>query len=139
MARLISPRWWAGLGAGIVAVGLAAAQAPAPDGLYAKAQSARGRMAFAEHCAACHGADLGGGAAPTLTGPFWATWRGRSLGELLGLMKGSMPADAPGSLDDGTYADILAFMLETGGYPAGPTDLPASPEALDTRKIGPKP
>ncbi len=111
----------------------------APTASYTVAQSTRGKTAYVANCARCHGANMGGGAAPTLTGAFWNSWKGRSLGELMGLVQGSMPADAPASLDDEAYADILAYMMSKGGYPAGPKALPASPKALETAKIGARP
>ncbi|WP_336959711.1 cytochrome c [Sphingobium aquiterrae] len=110
-----------------------------PTVSHSAAQSARGEIGYAAHCARCHGAAMGGGGAPTLTGAFWSTWKGRSLGELLGLIQGSMPADEPASLDDKAYADILAYMMEKGGYPAGASELPASPKALETVQIGAQP
>lgn len=105
---------------------------------YTAAQAERGRIAYAEHCASCHGPTMGGGAAPTLTGAFWSSWNGRTLGELFTLTRNSMPADAPASLADGDYADLLAYMLQKGGYPAGGAALPASAESLAARKIEPQ-
>jgi len=102
---------------------------------YTKAQAERGRIAYVEHCANCHGATLGGGAAPTLTGAFWSSWNGRTLGEMFTLTRNSMPADAPASLSDQDYADILAYMLQKGGYPSGTAALPASAASLASRKI----
>ncbi len=34
-----------------------------------------------------------------------------------------MPADAPKSLKDEEYADIIAFLLSKNGYPAGQAEL----------------
>ncbi len=41
-----------------------------------------------------------------------------------------MPLHAPGGLSPETYADILAYMLEVNGMPAGKRDLPTDPAAL---------
>lgn len=117
---------------------LAASPVDTNAGIYAAAQSARGATVYATHCAACHGATLGGGAAPTLNGPFWSSWNGRSVGELFQLIQGSMPQDAPASLSDADYAAVVAHLLARGGYPAGATDLPADPARLATITIGPR-
>ncbi len=140
--RLTGP--FAGVAAGLAVLippVVAGAVSPADinSGIYSAAQADRGAAAYATHCAACHGATLNGGAAPTLNGPFWSSWNGRSVGELFQLIQGSMPQDAPSSLSDADYAAIVALLLKTGGYPAGPTDLPASADALTPIKIGPHP
>jgi mono/diheme cytochrome c family protein len=132
------------MGAGLaLLIPLVLARAASPTdtnaGIYSVAQADRGAAAYATHCAACHGATLNGGGAPTLQGPFWSSWNGRSVGELFQLIQGSMPQDAPSSLSDADYAAIVALLLKTGGYPAGPTDLPASADALAPIKIGPHP
>jgi mono/diheme cytochrome c family protein len=123
--------------AGVVAAIVSAASPPPATGIYSEAQSERGAAVYAQHCAACHGAELTAGSAPPLTGPFWSSWNGRSMAELYGIVQGSMPQDAPSSLSDTDYADVVAHMLKVGGYPSGAADLPASREALATLKIGP--
>jgi hypothetical protein len=42
----------------------------------------------------------------------------------------TMPEDDPGSLSRRQTADIVAFMLQKGQYPAGTADLPAETEIL---------
>jgi hypothetical protein len=41
-----------------------------------------------------------------------------------------MPQDAPDSLGTAAYADIVSFMLNVNGSPAGSGELPLDPEAL---------
>ena len=52
-----------------------------------------------------------------------------------------MPGNAPGSLDPQVYADVLAFLLEANGLPAGSRDL--TPETASRVQLvgpdGPKP
>lgn len=105
------------------------------DGVYDQAQAGRGRDAYRTHCAACHGASLTGEGAPALAGPFWSSWNRRSLDELYLLVQGSMPQQAPESLPAATYADILAYMLQAGGYPDGPHPLPADEAAMAAIRI----
>jgi quinoprotein glucose dehydrogenase len=130
---------WKMAAAGVIAVALSAATdqpRSITTGVYTEAQGRRGAAVYAQHCAACHGATLTAGSAPPLTGPFWSSWNGRSMGELYGLVRGSMPQDAPSSLSDADYADVIAHMLQVGGYPAGTAELPASPETLAPMTIG---
>ena len=56
-------------------------------------------------------------------------WSGKPLTDLhVAVM--SMPMDAPGSLSKQEYADILADFLSLNGYPAGPTPLAGTDEAI---------
>jgi mono/diheme cytochrome c family protein len=140
--RLTGPLLKAGAGlACLIPLVIAGAADPTDinSGIYSEAQAQQGALVYATHCATCHGATLNGSAAPTLNGPFWSSWSGRSVGELFQLVQGSMPQDAPSSLSDAEYAAIVAHMLKTGGYPAGTTALPASADALVPIKIGPHP
>jgi hypothetical protein len=41
-----------------------------------------------------------------------------------------MPFNAPGSLSDSVYLDVLAFVLRENGYPAGNEELKADPAIL---------
>ena len=41
-----------------------------------------------------------------------------------------MPLDARGALATEQYVDILAYILQENGFPAGEGDLVADPEAL---------
>ena len=42
----------------------------------------------------------------------------------------TMPLSAPGSLTAPQYADVVAFILQKSGAPAGTTELPAKKDAL---------
>lgn len=119
---------------------------PAPqsqwDGVFTGAQAQRGEVAYAQHCAVCHGADLRGvpkspafpGDArrtPALVGDdFASNWNGIPMTDFLERVRISMPQDNPGVLNRATITAIVAFMLESGGYPAGPAELPARGAAL---------
>jgi hypothetical protein len=48
-----------------------------------------------------------------------------------------MPANAPGSLSKTQYLDILAYILEVNGYPAGSQQLTADDQKLNQIKIEP--
>jgi mono/diheme cytochrome c family protein len=116
----------------LAGAGAARAQpASVNDGVYSAAQAERGGAVYAAECALCHGPTLaGGGGGPTLSGPFWTAWDGRSVGELFKLTRTSMPFDGPGRLSDQEYADIVAYILSANRYPAGEKALPTDAEAL---------
>jgi S-disulfanyl-L-cysteine oxidoreductase SoxD len=106
------------------------------DGVYTEAQAKRGEALYGEFCASCHGPSLTGGEmAPGLVGgDFNADWVGLSIGELFERVQVSMPQNKPGSLSRQQNADILAFMLSAGKYPAGTTELPKEAESLKAIK-----
>lgn len=121
------------------------AQAPGRSvwtGIYTAEQATRGAQAYAESCAACHGASLAGiDVAPALTGGnFLNNWNGTTTADLFDRIKTTMPLNAPGSLPGRTVADIEAFLFQTNGFPAGAVALPADPAAMPpTAILGTKP
>jgi len=116
-------------------VGLAA-QNVAPrssrDGAYTTQQADRGQRVFTDHCASCHGPDLTGSEAgtPLVGTDFTGKWIGRDLGSLFEYTRARMPKDAPATLKDDQYADLIAFVLSSNYYPAGSQELTGSGEAL---------
>ena len=102
------------------------------DTVYSAEQAARGEMLYGERCARCHGDTLMGmESAPGLTGTaFYSNWEGETLDALFERMRSSMPQDKPGSLTRPQNADILAYILRAGGYPAGATALEGQAGAL---------
>ena len=113
-------------GLGVAAGAVAAAQGRTVwDGVYTAEQARRGAEAYAQACAECHGADLGGGdMAPGLVGVQFAyNWHGFSARDLFERLRVSMPPDQPNRVSRQDKADILAFMLEANGMPAGDTEL----------------
>jgi quinoprotein glucose dehydrogenase len=105
--------------------------------VYTEDQAKRGAEVYAEKCAMCHGDSLGGvESAPALTGPsFYATWEGENLNSLFERIRMSMPQDNPGSLSRTQNVDIVAHMLQVGGYPAGDTPLEGQAGALTAIKV----
>ena len=123
----------------VLTTGLLVAQEPAArsvwQGVYTAAQSERGRSVYQQSCGQCHGETLGGDIGPTLTGPFWSIWEGRSAADLYKSIRTTMPADAPESLKAQEYADLIAFMFSVNKFPAGENEMPADPAALEGIKI----
>ena len=109
----------------------ATAQAPAKktvwDGAYTKEQADRGASAFAANCTNCHGPNLEGtGRYKALVGnTFWNDFSSRSVQYVLNYISKNMPNNAPGTLDPGTYIDLMAFILSRNALPTGTTALTA--------------
>ena len=102
------------------------------DGVYTDAQAARGAAAYTKECAFCHMDDLSGGefAPPLMADPFTRRWQDGVVGDLLTIIKKTMPADGPGRLTAQEYADIVAYLLSMNKWPAGPKELSTDPAAL---------
>jgi mono/diheme cytochrome c family protein len=115
------------------AVGAQETTSSALDGVYTVAQALQGAEAFAQHCAVCHGASLGGvGEAPALIGAqFISDFNGLTLGDLFERIRTTMPMNNPGGLSRDQYSDILAFVLKSNGFPAGPRELYKRSEYLN--------
>jgi mono/diheme cytochrome c family protein len=107
------------------------------DGIYTEEQARRGDGLYQEHCAACHGPEMGGGdTAPALVGgEFAANWNDLSVGDLFERIRLFMPQNNPGSLSRQQNADILAYMLRKGDYPTAATELPTQTETLNQYKF----
>lgn len=106
------------------------------DGVYTHAQAERGEAVYSTSCIGCHeGQDADG---PELRGKvFLDRWREDTLESLFTFIKTTMPGNAPGSLDDRAYADIIAFVLEANGLPAGTREL--SPDVVGSiQLVGPE-
>ena len=102
------------------------------DGVYTAAQAERGRSAYAQSCASCHADDLRGrSTAPSLVEESFAfLWAEMTLGDLFERTRMLMPSDRPGSLPAASYADIIAFIAQKNGFPAGSTELGTDVNAL---------
>jgi mono/diheme cytochrome c family protein len=124
--------------AAYTAVGAQATRS-ANEGIYTQEQADRGKPLYAEQCASCHGDNLeGSGPMPPLAGPdFQTNWAGKTVGELFEKTHTTMPATAPGSLTADQAADVVAFMLSVGTYPAGATPLATTMETLSQIQLDP--
>lgn len=101
------------------------------DGVYSAAQAARGKAAYDEKCAMCHGVGLEGAdsASPLAGGRFLDNWKGQSVAALVTRTRTTMPLNEPGSLGVAETTDMIAYILQANQFPAGETDLPADGEA----------
>jgi hypothetical protein len=96
------------------------------DGVYTERQAARGRTAFGTSCLRCHGPLVDGVPRRFTAEKFWASWGEDSLASLFGYLVRSMPNDAPGTLSESVYIDLLAFLVAINGAPPGFTELNAA-------------
>ena len=116
------------------------------DGVYGAAQAERGKEAYAQKCSGCHGDFLDGdsanGGAVALSGTTFAdNWESASLNDLFVKIGKTMPRDAPGTLSSRDTLDLMAFLLQYNGLPAG-TELAPTPDLalVDiVGKDGPRP
>ena len=100
------------------------------DGVFTVEQATRGQIGYQKACGSCHGTGLeGDGFAPPLIGePFTQRWQSGSVGDVLLVVKTTMPQDRPGSLTAAAYADIVAYLLKMNNYPAGQRELSQDPD-----------
>lgn len=112
------------------APGPPAAAEPAPGAptmaSFTAAQVERGRAVFDAVCGECHA--LGDFRGST----FLYEWRRRTAWNFFRTVSETMPDDAPGSLSDAEYVDVVSYVLSLNGYEPGERELPALRDALDT-------
>lgn len=104
------------------------------DGVFTSEQALRGKSGYDGVCARCHGALLNGseGNGPVLKGAaFLAHWDKDTLGSLFTKIRDTMPRDGAGTLTDEVKIQILAYVLQQNGFPAGKADLPGDVAALE--------
>jgi quinoprotein glucose dehydrogenase len=123
-----------------LSVSWSAASATARDqsvrtGIYTVEQALRGQQQYDVFCTGCHGPDMEGAGVdvPALAdAAFRREWSGRTLRDLFDLIMMTMPENAPGTLSDRAYADLLAYILQANGFPAGSLSLEPDRERLAT-------
>ena len=94
------------------------------DGVFSEAQAKRGQTAFAMNCMRCHADNLLGQATAPLAGnAFMDRWREDGLDTIFDDIRTRMPNDNPGALPENTYLDVLVYILQRNGFPAGSAEL----------------
>jgi len=100
------------------------------QGVYTDEQATRGATLYKAQCVSCHGDSLSGRAGPPLSGDgFVANWQTQPLSELAGKIRNTMPQGNAGKLDPQQTADLVAYILQVGKFPAGRTPLSADAAA----------
>ncbi len=112
----------------------------AQQAVYSKAQAERGQQLYQTRCVPCHGAAMGGGLGPPLTGNvFIAAWGGQPVGRLASKIWKTMPPDDSGKLTLQQAADLVSDLLQKSNVPAGSADLPADEKLLSAMVLPGKP
>jgi len=102
------------------------------DGVFSRAQVARGARVFESICTNCHeiaefvGADA-----------YLEEVEGKPLWETFDFISTKMPDDDPGSLSLDEYAAVLAYIFSVYGLPSGDAELAVDQESLEAIKIVP--
>ena len=96
------------------------------DGVYTEAQAEQGAKLWQGVCGECHQIDEFQGSA------YMASWTNVPVAELFDLISVTMPEDNPGSLRDGEYVAVIAYLLNMNGVAAGEDTLPDNYEGLST-------
>ena len=119
---------------------LAANAQSAKPALYTDAQAQAGAAIYSQACAACHGQQLEGVAAPALKGSAFgemANAQGLTADALLDVISNTMPQSDPGSLKPEEYNAVTAYILQQNGYPAGSAALAKGAAGLKDAKVTP--
>ena len=97
------------------------------DGVYTKAQADGARAQFEKICAACHPFTVAAKKKPKDVPlgdePFFENWEGRSLDAIITTIVLTMPNDGSGVVTDAEAVDLVAYILQRNGFPAGETPL----------------
>ncbi len=109
-------------------------------GIFTAAQAQRGKENFEKNCANCHNANLSGTVrAPSLLGEhFMQDWQNGSVDVLFVKIRDSMPANYPETVPEEIKVDILTYLLQQNGFPAGSTELKLDEKELADIQIVPK-
>ena len=90
------------------------------NGWYTTEQAAAGQKLYQAQCATCHGANLEGGAGPSLKGAAWhQMYGGAKLLTVWGEIKGPMAQDVGTTYTTQQSLDILSYLLQQNGLPSG--------------------
>jgi S-disulfanyl-L-cysteine oxidoreductase SoxD len=110
------------------------------EGAFTSEQALRGKAAFEMNCARCHNlALIGSERGPAIKGStFLSHWDKGSLGDLFIKIRDTMPEGGSGTVKDEVKLDILSYILEQNGFPAGPNELKLDIAALGDIRLSRK-
>jgi len=135
-----SPRLFTPVAAALLSAALFAgspctlrAQAPVPSTDSAAAAAFKqvdlGEQWFRSVCLECH-------AVGSVSNPdFRLKWGGRSAFDLFELIRSTMPEHEPGSLTQGTYTAIVAYLMKLNGMPVGTSAIASDSSVLASIKL----
>jgi mono/diheme cytochrome c family protein len=100
-------------------------------GVFTREQANAGKLLYDIECSLCH-------APREFFGPvFQRRWLTPPVGGLFVHILNTMPQDAPGSLSPTQVANLVAYILEMNGHPAGARPLPTALEQLSQIRLPP--
>jgi mono/diheme cytochrome c family protein len=107
------------------------------DGVYTKAQADGAKAQFDKICAECHPFTVAARKKPKDVPlgdePFFENWEGRSLDAIITTIVLTMPNDGSGVVTDAEAVDLVAYILQQNGFPAGETALTKDSAAVVAR------
>ncbi|WP_428489189.1 c-type cytochrome [Rhodopila sp.] len=107
---------------------------------YTASQAEAGHVVFVQKCAICHGRNLEGKSGPALAGDQFLSvsqYQNLTADYLFRFMSKHMPLNAPGSLSQTQYLNVLSYILNVNNYRPGKEALAADDEKLTSIKIEP--
>jgi mono/diheme cytochrome c family protein len=115
-------------------------QATTNDGVYSKAQAEGAKAQFDKLCAECHAFTVAAKKKPKDLPlgdePFFETWTGRPLSQMVTTIALTMPNDGSAAVTDQEALDLVAYILQQNGFPAG--DKPLTKESAAATIARPK-
>ena len=112
------------LAAALSMTGRAGQSRSVTEGVYSGGQAARGQQIYQVQCLECHGKAMEGTIGPPLAGEsFLSNWSARPLAALVDKIQKTMPFNLPATLSRQQSADLAAYMLQAGKFPAGQVEL----------------
>lgn len=100
----------------------------APTGSNISQFADSGKTVFARRCSICHGDQGQGGSGPVVIGASADLIKYKTAQGLLDYIDSAMPANAPGSLSQQEYQQVLAFLMVQNNYTTAST-------TFDTNKL----
>ena len=109
----------------------------AAAGWYTEKQAEEGKGEYVERCGRCHGVNfVPDDFATGLTGAaFEWRWKNRTVFDLFETTRNTMPPGEEGTLGPEMTLRIVAYILKSNGFKAGPKELTPDPELLRTFRL----
>jgi mono/diheme cytochrome c family protein len=95
------------------------------DGIFTLAQARRGQELYRAVCSECHDTD------DWMETGFKNRWQDQSVFQLWYYINDRMPYDDPWSLTRQQVTDVLTYILELNGLPAGNAELATDDDSID--------
>jgi mono/diheme cytochrome c family protein len=106
-----------------------------PTASYTEQQAYVGRLDYYVSCAECHGAKLEGVFGPALAGRD-DNLKYQAVNGVYGYMAAHMPHGNPEGLPQEQYVAIMAFLMQSHGFPAGTRPLTKAAIDADAMLMG---